>query len=235
MKVAVIGANGFVGSAIACRIESDTRLQLVSVLRGDDIETKLESADVVIHAANPARRFKAESDPQSDFIETVDKTLQIFNFAKEKKCILISSLSCRTQLNTNYGRNRRCCELLALTQGVVVIRLGPMFGGTRKQDVLHDLLADRPIYVAPETRYAYVDVKWVGEKVIELIDVCTNIYEIGARNAVSLGELRDIFGSKSIFTGIDDTQMPENFEEGPDARLVINYARQEIVNIDSWR
>jgi nucleoside-diphosphate-sugar epimerase len=235
MKVAVIGANGFVGSAIASQIESDVRYQLIRVVRGDDIETKLKSADVVIHAANPARRFRAESDPQRDFIETVDKTFQIFNFSKGKKCLLISSLSCKTQLNTNYGRNRRFCELLALVQGAVVIRLGPMFGGTRKQDVLHDLLADRPIYVAAETKYAYADVKWVGEKIVELIDVCSNIYEIGARNAVSLAELRDIFGSKSIFTGVDDTQIVEMMGQGPDARRIIDYARQELINIGSWR
>lgn len=235
MKLAVIGANGFVGSAIVSQIESDARYQLIKVVRGDDIEKKLQSADVVIHAANPARRFRAESDPQRDFIETVDKTFKIFNLVKGKKCLLISSLSCKTQLNTNYGRNRRFCELLALAQGVVVIRLGPMFGGTRKQDVLHDLLADRPIYVTPETRYAYADVKWIGEKIVELIDVCSDIYEIGARNTVSLGELRDVFGSKSIFTGVDDTQIPEMLGEGPDARLVVDYARQELINIDGWR
>jgi nucleoside-diphosphate-sugar epimerase len=142
MKVAVIGAKGFVGSAIASQIEFDVRYQLIRVVRGDDIKRKLESADIVIHAANPAKRFRAESDPQRDFFETVDKTFQIFNLTRKKKCLLISSLSCKTQLNTNYGRNRRSCELLALMQGAVVIRLGPMFGGTRKQDVLHDLLAD---------------------------------------------------------------------------------------------
>ncbi len=235
MKVAVIGASGFVGAAISSQIESDARFELIRVVRGDDIDAKLKLADVVIHAANPARRFRAESEPQHDFVETVDKTFQIFELAKKKKCLLISSLSCRTQLNTNYGRNRRFCELLALAQGSVVIRLGPMFGGTRKQDTLHDLLANKPIYVAPETRYAYVDVNWAAKKVVGLIDACTNVYEIGARNTVSLSELRDIFGSKSIFAGVDDTQIPEMLGEGPDARLVVDYAQRELVDIGSWR
>jgi nucleoside-diphosphate-sugar epimerase len=235
MKIAVIGALGFVGSAIASIIESDVRYKLISIVRGDDIKSKLESADVVIHAANPARRYRAESDPQHDFIETADKTFRILSLANEKKCLLISSLSCKTQLNTNYGRNRRFCELLALGQSAVVIRLGPMFGGTRKQDVLHDLLADRQIYVSPETRYAYVDIKWVGAKILELLEVRSDIYEIGAHNSVALAELRDYFGSKSVFTGPNDTQIPELKGEGPDAMLVVKYARKELLSIDSWK
>lgn len=235
MKVAVIGANGFVGSAISAQIEINANYQLIRVVREDDFESKLQSADVVIYAANPAGRFKAESDPMLDFTETADKSFRFLSLTKQKKFLLISSLSCKTQLNTNYGRNRRFCELLALAQGAVVVRLGPMFGGTRKQDTLHDLLAHRPVYVAPETRYAYADVTWAGRKIVEFIDVCTGVYEIGARNAVSLGELRDIFGSKSIFSGADDTQIPEIIGEGPDARLVINYAQQELINIGNWR
>ncbi len=235
MKVAVIGSNGYVGSSIASSIENDDRYQLIKVVRGDDVESKLQAADIVIHAANPARRFKAESDPLHDFTETADKTFQMLSLAKKKKFLLISSLSCRTQLNINYGRNRRFCELLALAQNAVVIRLGPMFGGARKQDTLHDLLADKPIYVAPGTKYAYANVKWVGNEIVEHIDANTGIFEIGARNAISLGELRDIFGSKSIFSGADDTQLPEMNEEGPDARLVISYAQQELIDIGNWR
>ena len=235
MKIAVIGAFGFVGSAIASAIESDTRYQLIRIVRGDDIESKLEAADIIIHAANPARRFRAESDPQRDFIETADKTFRILSLAKGKKCLLISTLSCKTQLNTNYGRNRRFCELLALAQNAIVIRLGPMFGGIRKQDVLHDLLANRQIYISPETRYAYADVKWVGAKIVKLLEVPSDIYELGAHNSVSLAELRDHFGSKSVFTGIDDTQIPEIIGEGPDAMLVKEYAREELLSMDSWK
>ena len=235
MKIAVIGAHGFVGSAIAKAVEHDERHELICVVRGDDIKSKLESADVVIHAANPARRFRAESDPERDFVETADKTFNILSLAIGKKCLLISSLSCKTQLNTTYGRNRRFCELLALSQGAIVVRLGPMFGGERKQDVLHDLLVDKQIYVSSQTRNAYVNVEWVGAKILELLDVQSDIYEIGAKNSVSLSELRDILGSKSIFNGVDDTQIPLTEGDGPDAMLVVEYALNELAGADNWK
>ena len=118
MKIAVIGANGFVGKAIAAVIKSDGKNELIGVVRGDDVQSKIKSADLIIHAANPAKRFIAESDPTADFNETVIKTSQLLQFSRNKKFVLISSLSCRTQLNKNYGRNRRSCELLALLNGL---------------------------------------------------------------------------------------------------------------------
>lgn len=232
--IAVVGADGFVGSQICKSISSNPNYRLVKVTRADDLRTSISDVDIVIHAANPAGRFRAESEPERDFAETVDKTFHILSNAKGKVFFLISSLSCRTQLNTSYGRNRRCCELLALSMRGGVIRLGPMFGGNRKKDIVHDLLAGRPIYVLPETRYAYVDVSWAGSKIVELIDQAPGIYEIGAKNYVTLAELHDYFQSKSVFSGKDDTQIPDTTETGPDARLVIEYMRHELDCIDKW-
>ena len=131
-------------------------------------------------------------------------------------------------MDTNYGRNRRSCELLVLSQEGRVVRLGPMFGGDRKKDTLHDLLVGRDVYVASETRYAYVDVSWVASKIVELLSSPSGLYEIGANNAVSLSELRDYFNSKSIFSGINDTQIPEYCKGAPDAKLVFDYAKTEL-------
>ena len=234
MKIAVIGSDGFVGAEIVKAIKSDEKYDLIRIVKGDDISGKIKSADFVIHAANPARRFMAEKEPLSDFIETAEKTFSLLKMAKEKKFILISTLSCRTQLNTNYGRNRRFCELMALNQGANIIRLGPMFGGSRKQDVLHDLLAGKKIYVSAETRYAYVDVEWVGKKILNLIDKKSDIYEIGAKNSISLAQIRDFFNSSSIFVGPEDTQIPEINVDGPDAKLVIEYALKELIYINDW-
>jgi nucleoside-diphosphate-sugar epimerase len=233
--IAVVGADGFVGSQICASISLNQKYKLVRVTRADDLRTSIFDVDIVIHAANPAGRFRAESSPQRDFEETVDKTFHILSHAKGKKIFLISSLSCRTQLNTSYGRNRRCCELLALSVGGGVIRLGPMFGGNRKQDIVHDLLAGRQIYVSPETRYAYVDVSWAGSKILELVNQTPAVYEIGAHNFVTLAELRDYFKSKSVFSGEDHTQIPDTTETGPDARLVIEYMRHELGCIDKWK
>lgn len=226
-RVAVLGAGGYVGAHVCRALETSESYELVKVLRGDSLIKKLEDIDIVIHAANPAKRFRAESNPSQDFIETVEKTHQIIEHAAGKKLVLISSLSCRTQLDINYGRNRRSCELLTLQNKGIVIRLGPMFGGGRSEDTLHSILRGEEVFVAAETKYAYVNVSWAANKIVALINSPQGTYEVGARNSVSLEELRIFFKSRSNFDGIDDTQIPIS-TDGPDARLVFDYGLSEM-------
>jgi nucleoside-diphosphate-sugar epimerase len=232
MKIAIVGSSGFVGSALAIAVESNDKYQLIRVVRGNDIVRKLKSADVVIHSANPAGRFQAESDPGRDFRGTVEKTAKILMASQSKRFVLISSISCRTQMNIAYGRHRRACELMALMQNAVVVRLGPMYGGNRTCDTLHDIIADRPVYVAPESQYAYVDVEWAAQQILTYIEKKSQIFEIGAGNVISLAEIRDHFSSSSEFKGFDDTQIPQGYIDGPDARLVLDYAQKDLDRIE---
>lgn len=225
--IAVAGSAGFVGAQIMKAIHDLQAYQAIPVTRQDSPEQCFAAADVVVHAANPARRFQAENDPVHDFDETMEKTARFIAAAGGKPFILISSISCRTQLNTSYGRNRRACELLALGAGALVIRLGPMYGGNRTRDTLHDILEGRPVFVSEKTLYAYADVAWVSRRVVEMIGQPTGIREIGARNAISLASLRDRFCSQSVFSGPIDTQIPDHCPDGPDAELVFAYAERE--------
>lgn len=235
-QVAVAGAAGYVGSQIAQAVTASERYRLIPVVRGDSAEERFGGADIIVHAANPAGRYQAQQDPLRDFRETVEKTAHLLAAARHKPFVLISSLSCRTQLDTNYGRHRRACELLALSAGVLVVRLGPMFGGSRTRDSLHDILAGRPVFVAAETRYAYADVAWVARRIVGMLETPGgHVHEIGARNAVSLAELRDRFASSSPFSGVDDTQVPEGVVDGPDAHDVFTFAEREQARIAEWR
>lgn len=233
--VALAGAAGYVGSQIARAIADGGHYRLVPVLRGDSAEERFAGADIVVHAANPAGRFQAQQNPVRDFQETVEKTAHLLAAARNKRFVLVSSLSCRTQLDTNYGRHRRACELLALSAGASVVRLGPMFGGGRTRDTLHDILAGRPVFVAAETRYAYADVAWVGRQIADGLEAPGGIREIGARTAVRLADLRDHFASSSTFTGVDDTQVPEGVAEGPDANDVFAFAELETRRSREWQ
>jgi hypothetical protein len=124
---------------------------------------------------------------------------------------------------------------MALSTGATVVRLGPMFGGGRTRDVLHDILAGRPVYVSSETRYAYVDVEWVGQELVKLIGTPTTIRELGAANAISLGDLARHFFSVTTFAGKDDTQIPLGVTNGPDASDVIAFAEKEHARLAEWK
>lgn len=226
--IAVLGAKGFVGENICNAILESDIYSLLPYTRESTPET-LELCDVIIHSANPAKRFNAENNPEKDFNETVEKTYKFFNLCKNKRFILISSMSARTQLNTNYGRNRRACELLVANSNSLTIRLGPMFGGNRKQDMLHDILLGNDVYVSEDTLYSYADVKWVGKQILNYIDGPTGIQEIGASNAIRLGDIKNKFNSPTKFIGQIENQITQNFANGPDANDVYKYAEKEYL------
>lgn len=230
-----MGAQGYVGSQICRAITHGGAHRLITVGRADDLHALLPDAEIVVHAANPAKRFQASQNPQRDFEETVEKTAGILRAARGKKFILISSLSCRTQLDTVYGRHRRACELLALLQGATVVRLGPLFGGNRTRDILHDILLGNPVFVSAQTLYAYTDVAWVGRRIVDFFTGGEGIFEIGAQNAVALADLAVRFQSQSSFSGPDDTQIPEGSGMGPDAMDVVRYAEAERARIAEWK
>ena len=229
-NIAVIGANGFVGSQICRAIDLIPKYSLIKILRESNLSDGIKQADVIIHAANPAGRFRTESNPEQDFSATVDKTYEILSHCGDKKLVLISSLSCRTQMNINYGRNRRMCELLALAAHGTVVRLGPMFGIGRTRDTLHDILEGRQVFVSATTRYGYVNVEWAGSEIVRLLGSPSDLYEVGARDSISLAEIAEYFGSISKFSGLDDSQFLEGNDIGPSARKVIRYASEELEN-----
>jgi nucleoside-diphosphate-sugar epimerase len=232
--VAVVGAAGFVGKSVAAAVLASPLYRLVTVVRGQNLDEALEGSDFVVHCANPAGRFQANHDPDRDHQETVEKTAMILAAANNRKCLLVSSLSCRTQTSTPYGTHRLECERLALQAGAVVVRLGPMFGGGRVKDTLHDILAGRRVFVADSTCYGYVDVAWAGEKLLDFFSADSATYEIGAKNSISLGEIAERFSSPSTFSGPDDTQVAEGCETGPDARMVLAFAEKEMRRIGEW-
>jgi len=229
--IAVIGANGFVGSEI-CKAVDDSEHHLCKITRNSPHKSYIEGSDIVIHSANPAGRYMAENYPTKDFEETVEKTAKFLEMSKGKRFVLISSLSCRTQLDTNYGRNRRACELMTLQQGGLVIRLGPMFGGKRKKDMLHDILSDRDVHIGADSRYAYVSVAWNAKQVVDLSESSLiPLVELGARDSVRLGDIANYFGSKSEFLGEDEHQEPDPnmfWNWGPTAAKVYDYAQKEM-------
>jgi nucleoside-diphosphate-sugar epimerase len=231
MRVVLLGAAGFVGSQIAASAAQLPNVELVPVIRGQSWDGACEGADVVIHCANPAGRFRANSEPERDFVESVEQTCKLARLRKPgARWVLVSSISCRTQLDTVYGRHRRACECLALAaSNTLVVRLGPMYGGHRTRDTLHDLVASRPIFVSAQTRYAYSPVAWSAAQVLHhAISSRCGLVEVGARNAIVLSELARSVGSDSEFNGPVDDQIPLDCPDGPDANDVVPFAQTLI-------
>jgi len=223
MRIGLVGASGFVGSAIFRRFDKLVHLDCQPILKGDDFKTKIEEVDFIIYAANSAKRFAANSNSEIDRKETLGKTIRFLDASRNKPFLLVSSISCRTQLHTPYGINRRDCESVVLAHGGSVVRLGPMFGITRLHDVVHDICANRRVFAAKDSKQSFSSVDWNGAYIADNFTCFTGIVEIGARNVISLGDLAAHVNSSSEFIGDKDDQFPLNFDAGPDALEVLEF------------
>ena len=112
-RIALIGANGFVGSSIARALIANHDFDLIAVSRSNYEVARMDGYyDILINAAMPSKRFWARQEPEKDFSETTEKTFKLVNDWNWGKMIQISSISARSQLNTVYGRNKASAEKL---------------------------------------------------------------------------------------------------------------------------
>jgi len=222
MKIALFGANGYVGSSLYKNIKEN---EIIPISRNTIISGVDKNIDLLIHSANPAKRYMANKEPIKDFEETIKKTKNIINNFKGVPILLISSISCRTEKQTAYGLNRLACEELVLDSGGIVFRLGPLFGGNREKDIIHDIANNRPVYHSNKTKYAYCHIDWATKYISKNLFISSGVYELGARNTVSLKELAEAVDSTSSFSGKPDDQYPLGFTDGPDSNESIKYIK----------
>ncbi|NQE71085.1 NAD(P)-dependent oxidoreductase [Nocardia gamkensis] len=226
LRVAVVGATGYVGAALVDALARSGRWEVVPVVRADHERHRAAGRyDVLINTACPSKRFWAEHHPDADRQETVDKTRLLRERWDWDRFVQISSISARTQLDTVYGRHRAEAEQMCCTPDSLVVRLGPMYGGDYRKGVLADMAADRPVFASGRSRQSFAPVEWCADWIAAHLED-TGLREVGARTTVTLAEVRDAVGSRSEFAKdhVDD-QFPitATGPDWPEAAAVIDW------------
>lgn len=227
VRLALIGAGGFVGTALHKALQAISDYNVTGVTRETYETARAGEYDIVINAAMPSGRFWAKENPLEDFKETVQKTADILYTWKAKKFVQISTVSVRCQLDTIYGRHKAAAEALLSAPAHLIVRLGPMYGETLTKGVLIDMLRGKKVWVNGETRYCFAPLEFVAGWIAKNIEHRTGTVEVGARNAITLKELADHIGSQIEFEGaIDHQEIQDPEEDFPDAHDVIEFLNQ---------
>ncbi len=216
MRVALIGAQGFVGTAIRTALSRKPDVDLVPVTRESCAEAARDGHyDLVIHSAMPSKRYHARKFPRTDFAESVEKTSRLID----------EFSSARSQLDTPYGRHRAAAEKLCEFGDNLVVRLGPMYAESLTKGVLVDIAKSAPVYVSRESRYSFAPLHWVASWIAANLDA-SGVVELGAANAIEVGAVADAVGSLSTFSGPTDHQEPIRPIPGaPESADVIAFVR----------
>jgi len=222
--IAVFGARGFVGSEISKSLKK-RGYDILEVTRENFEQSLGKEFDYVVNAATPGARFKANNNPDWDFEETIAKTAKIFYGTKFKKFIQISTVSARCQNDVPYGRHRLAAESIVNDGNSLIVRMGPMFGPSLKRGALIDMLARSKIYFAGSSRYAFSPLEFNADWIARNLGR-NGIWEVGAKNSISLEDLAKELGLKIEFQGPENNQEIQTIEEDyPDVKLVINFMK----------
>jgi len=143
-RIAITGATGFIGSALATRFIGLGR-QVVGLARKvperasssmtwrpfdlSDREVPfdlLDGADILIHAAMQAR--SAEDDAIKTNIEGTRKLLEVAHACGVRRRILLSSFSAHDDARSAYGKQKHAIEKLFSTSSDAVVRPGLVIG-----------------------------------------------------------------------------------------------------------
>lgn len=217
MSVAVVGANGYVGTGLCTVLARNSNCALTRVTRTNYTEMQERAFDVLINAAMPSGRFWAKNNPGKDFAETVQKTADLIYGWRFGKFVQISTVSASCQLDTVYGRHKAAAEKICGFGDNLIVRLGPMYSEGLSKGVLVDMLHGRKVFVDAESRYCFAPlefaVSWISANLAR-----SGIVEVGARNAIRLREVADYLGANVEFEGaVDHQEIQIPGEDYPDA------------------
>lgn len=211
---ALIGSTGFVGGQLQKNFNFTHKFNRANIFEIQGLNT-----DLLVCAGLPAEKWKANSDPESDW-SNMANLAQLLSTVRAKRAILVSTIDVyQPAINVTeenpvsfngeaaYGRNRAWFEAFFTSNFVnsSVLRLPGLFGPGLKKNFVYDLLnnqSDQIAKIGKGSHFQFFDIT----KIWEIINICngSGISLINvATEPVPAAELAEIFDYKLHNNAID--------------------------------
>jgi nucleoside-diphosphate-sugar epimerase len=186
-RVAVVGANGFVGSAFGRLLERAPDVTLVPITRESRAAFRGQSFDVVIDASGNARRFFAEEHPTEEFDASVYQHLRTLHELPATLQVHVSSVDVYADLRSpdttredtaidvgaqsHYGFHKLLAEQVVrhYAKRWLIVRLAGMVGPGLRKNPVYDLLNGAPLRIHPDSQYQFMHTDAVARVVWDLV------------------------------------------------------------------
>ncbi|MFL2897114.1 MAG: hypothetical protein ACJZ35_01840 [Candidatus Pelagibacter sp.] len=199
MFISIIGPKGLIGKQLIKNFKKKG-VKILKVDRSFKFSKIEKKYRIIIHAANSGKKFEAKKNPETDYEDSVKLTNKIAKIFKDRKIILISTISCRTE-NNAYSKNRKLCEniILKSSKKNIVFRLPIILNTKLKRGILYDLLKSKKIYSNKNSIINPVTIDQICYYIFKNLNSKKKIHEIGSYENIKLFELAKIINSKSKF------------------------------------
>jgi dTDP-4-dehydrorhamnose reductase len=221
---ALIGHTGFVGGHLQTKIPFQETYNRSNISNIQGLKT-----DLLICAGLPAEKWKANSDPNSDWLNMANLS-QLISTVKADKAILVSTIDVyQPAIDINedsqpnfigteaYGRNRAWFEMFfkATFPNSLIVRLPGLFAPNLKKNLIFDLInkrEDQYNNVDGESKFQFFDITQISKIIETALENQLSTLNI-ATEPVFAQEIADIFkvqlstGKKKL-----DYQMKSNHD-----------------------
>lgn len=183
----VIGARGFLGSAIAAGAAA--RGYAVTAVDTHNYESlRGSNADLLINAAGNSSKFIDDQDPARGYELSVTSVLHVLHDFRFAFYVQLSSGAIYPHENdplqnsettplhpaemSGYGLHKWLAEQLVQHYAPrhLILRMGGFVGPGIRKNALFDLLTHRPLFVHPDSEFQYMDTRDLARSVFDLYE-----------------------------------------------------------------
>lgn len=228
MRVTVIGAGGFVGSAFVAHLIGRPGVEVVEVTRMNYSERAGARSDVVIEASCNSRKYLADEQPVLEFEQSVSHRLRTLRDFPASLHVHISSVDVYSDLRTpettredsaidlagvsHYGLHKLLAEQLVrhYADRWLIIRLGGMVGPGLRKNPVYDILNGQPLRIHPDSQYQFMPTSEVARIVRTLVEsgVSNEVFNLCGKGLISPREIARLAGAAMDISFIAPTIEP---------------------------
>lgn len=209
MRVLVLGAKGFIGSAIVA--EATRRgFDVLAVERGTYAEAMGSACDLLVNASGNSRKYIDARDPASGYersVTSVQRALHDFRFGfyvqlssgaiyphEDDPRLNGEDAPISLPLPSAYGFHKWLAEQLVLQCAPrhLILRIGGAIGPGLQKNAVHDLLSGNPFFVHPDSEFQFMDTRDIARSVFDLCALegaVNQVFNLCGRGTASIRQI----------------------------------------------
>lgn len=219
MKIAVVGAEGFVGSAFHRQLGLRGH-QAEGVTRKNFLEKAGQTWDLVVDAAGNSRKYLAEQEPWKEFELSVGHKKAVLQAYPAKTHLHISSVDVYRELSLEketrensavgqgasvYGFHKWLAEELVRfhARSWLMVRLAGMVGPGLKKNPVFDVMTGQKVRIHPDSEYQFLSTDEAARLSLDLWaqGVVGEIYNVCGEGTITPREIAKLAGKKLETSG----------------------------------
>lgn len=187
-RVAIVGANGFVGSAFRRLLERKQDVELSAITRENYSDLRGQEYDILVFASANSKKFLADERPRDDFRLSVEHRLEVLLDFPSKVHLHVSSVDVYDRLDSTnttredttierrkqslYGFHKLLAEDLVerYAEEWLTVRLAGMVGPGLRKNPIFDILNGLPLHVNAGSQYQFMTTDDVATLTWELLE-----------------------------------------------------------------